>query len=128
MFGNREKNVAEEQAAKAEADPLLAAPVAELAAAIMPAFGPAGQTTHRNGLNILQLSASLMSSYPRGAKYLRELLDPTGEGVQMLEHAGLVQQRILGTGGGCWRVTRLGEAALAEGSVERYLAQVAPPV
>jgi len=51
--------------------------------------------------------------------------EPTGpgrEGLRALEHAGLVAQRTTGDGGNPAKsATRLGETALAEGSVCQYL-------
>ena len=52
----------------------------------------------------------------------RELYDVIGEGVQQLEHASLVRLTYLDNiGGRLFVITRLGRAALADGSVAQHL-------
>lgn len=120
LFGNKEEKVAQDQAAKAEADRLQALPATQLAEAVMPAFGPEGARPG-NEINILQVMSWLMSSYPRGTKYLTQLRDPTWEAIQALENAGLVIQMGSGGQGGRLKATSLGETALAEGTVAENL-------
>jgi hypothetical protein len=128
LFGKNPEKLAQEEAAKAEADRLVALPVHDLAAEMMGAWGPDGPGKGESGksLNILQVASWLMSSYPRGAQYCRPLLDPIREGFQALEHAELVQQRAQSAGGGRMYATRLGLKALAEGNVRDYLKQSTP--
>jgi|ERR1022692_1373699 hypothetical protein len=122
MFGNKQEKAAQDAAARAEADRLVALPVAELAAAIMPVFGPNGApTTGGRRIGALQVANWLMSSQPRGASHLKELLGPVREGVQALENAGLVMRTPLGEGSFSLNATRTGEAALADGSVRQHL-------
>jgi hypothetical protein len=122
LFGNKEDKVAQEAAAKAEAGRLGALSVAELAAEMMPAFGADGPGRgSRHEVNVLQVANWLMSPYPRGTKFLGELEQPVREGIQALEHAGLVQRWGEPSAGGRLSATRLGEAALADGSVRQYL-------
>ena len=120
LFGNKEEKVAQDQAAKAEADRLQALSATQLAEAVMPAFGPEGARPG-NEINILQVMSWLMSSYPRGTKYLTQLRDPTWEAIQALENAGLVIQMGSGGQGGRLKATSLGETALAEGTVAENL-------
>jgi hypothetical protein len=120
LFGNKEEKAAEDQAARAEVDRLLALPVAELAEEVMPAFGPEGARPGQE-VNILLVMNWLMRSYPRGTKYLTELREPTWEAMQALENAGLVIHMGATGPGGRLKATRAGEDALAEGNVAKYL-------
>jgi hypothetical protein len=122
LFGNKEEKAAQDAAAKAEADRLMALPVADLAAEMMDAFGPSGPGRgSRHEVNTLQVANWLMKAYPRGTKYLRDLEQPVREGVQALEHAGLVEWLGQQSAGGRLAATRLGEAKLADGSVRQQL-------
>jgi hypothetical protein len=122
LFGKSEEKAAQEAAAEAEVERLNALPVATLAAEIMPAFGPDGpRSAGGRGINILQVANWLIASYPRGTKYLQQLQTPVREGVQALEHAGLVQRWGPASAGSRLSATRLGETALAEGDVLRHL-------
>jgi hypothetical protein len=121
LFGNKEEKEAEDQAARAEIDRLLSLPVPELAAEIMPAFGPDGARPGRE-VGLLQVANWLLRDHRRGVKYLKELLDPIREAVQALEHAELVLRLGHGSGENArLKATRLGEQALAEGNVAKYL-------
>jgi len=120
LFGKSEEKAAEEQAAEAEAARLQSLPAAELAEAVMPAFGPEGARPGHE-LNILQVLSWLMSSYPGGTKRLTQLRQPTREAIQALENAGLVIQMGPGGPGARLKATSLGETALAEGTVAKYL-------
>src|SRR5947207_668203 len=83
------KKAPEDQAAAAEAERLQSLSAAELAVILMPAFGPEGPKPD-SYLNQLQVGMWLMSSYPRGTKYLKDLREPIMEGLQDLENAGLI--------------------------------------
>jgi hypothetical protein len=122
LFGNREKKAAKDAAAQGEVERLLALPVPELSGAIMPAFGPNGLNAgagHRQGP--IEVTGWLLSSFSSSSKYRQPLLGPVIEGLQALEHAGLVGQRGFGSGGSAstYHATRAGEEALADGSVVR---------
>jgi hypothetical protein len=125
LFGNRGEKAAQEAAAQAETDRLVALPVADLAAEIMRAFGPDGLETragHRQGP--VEISTWLLSSFSNKAKYRQPVLGPVIEGLQALEHAGLVESRSFGgqgTSSKTFHATRLGETALAEGTVRQHL-------
>ncbi len=65
-----------------------------------------------------------MKRTPRLSGYSKQLLDPVREALQVLEHAELVIRRAQGGGSGAaaWlKATRLGETALAEGTVKEHL-------
>jgi hypothetical protein len=121
LFGNREEKAAAGAAAQAESERLVALPVADLAAEIMPALGPDGlqtKTGHRQGP--MEVTSWLMSSFSDKVKYRQPVLGPVIEGLQALENAGLAERRAFG-GGTTYHATRLGEASLADGSVRRRL-------
>jgi hypothetical protein len=116
LFGKSEEKAAQQQAAQAEAERLQALSAAEMAEAVMPAFGPDGPRPGHE-LNILQVLSWLMSAHPGGTKYLTQLRNPTREAIQALENAGLVIQMGPGGPGARLKATSLGETALAEGTV-----------
>jgi hypothetical protein len=120
LFGNKEEKAAQDQAAQAETERLQGLSATELAAVLMPAFGPDGPKPG-SYLNQLQVSMWLMSSFPRGTKLLTDLREPTMEGLQVLENAGLIVGRSRGGTASLLKATRLGEEALAEGNVGKYL-------
>jgi hypothetical protein len=126
VFGNKEKKAAEEAAAQVEFERLTALPVAELAAELMPAFGPDGaKPSSGSEVNTLQIIYWLVRNTPRMTGYTRQLMDPVRAGLELLETSGLVLQRGRG-GAGVWvKATPLGQTALAEGTVREHL-QVRP--
>jgi hypothetical protein len=124
LFGKSEEKLAQEEAARAEAARLNALSVEDLAGEIMPAFGPEGPRAGKE-INSLQVSNWLMRSYPRGAHYVRQLHTSVCEGMQLLEHAGLVQvlagkRGSIATGAHVM-ATRVGETALANDEVEQNI-------
>ena len=125
LFGNKEEKAAQDAAAKAEAERLLGLPVADMGAELMPVFGPKEGESPGLGsgkrLNILQISSWIVFRQPRSGNYLKELQQPVREGLQALEQAGLIEKRNIQGGGVSWSSTRLGEQALADGSVSTHL-------
>jgi len=123
LFRKSEEKAAREETGRVEFERLMALPVADLASELMPAFGPDGPHGRGpdGGINILQLLGWVSTThFPSGVSYQRELMEPVREGVQALESAGLVlsTRRQQGT----WMaVTRLGQTALAEGTVHAHL-------
>jgi hypothetical protein len=120
LFGKSEEKVAEEEAAKAEAERLQSLTAVQFAEVLMPAFGPDGPKPG-SYLNQLQVGSWLMSSFPRGTKYIKDLREPIMEGLQVLENADLIVGRTRGGAASLLKATRLGEQALAEGNVSKYL-------
>jgi hypothetical protein len=125
LFGNRDEKRAREAAAQAESERLAALPVAELAAAVMPAFGAEGIAAgsgHRQGP--IEVTEWLFDSTSTKVKYRQPVLGPVIEALQLLDGAGLVGRRSFGganSSASTYHATRLGEAALADGSVAQHL-------
>jgi hypothetical protein len=123
LFGNKEEKAAKEAAAASESARLVALPVEDLAAEIMPAFGLDGafHSGHRSGP--VEVCKWLLAPYSGSSKYTQPVLGPTIESLQALEHAGLVEGRNFGSNGraSSYDATRLGETALAENSVRQKL-------
>ncbi len=118
LFGNRGEKAAQEEAAQAEAARLAALSPGQLAIQLLPAFGSGEKKPIRGSL----MAASwLMSSYPRGDSYLKELTGPVKAAIQALEHAGLVEINARNIGGSLVSITEAGELALSEGTVATAL-------
>jgi hypothetical protein len=128
LFGRSDERAAQDAAAGAEFERLCALPVADLAAEILLAFGP---DQERPAHSVAGACVSLMDSQPRGRRYLIDLKRPVQEAIQALEHAGLLVGKVRSGGSGntqmIMNITRLGETALAEGDVRRYLQAPAQP-
>jgi hypothetical protein len=126
MFNrNREQKQAEENAAKEEVDRLIGLPVAELAAEVLPAFGPEGPGKDgAKSIGTFQIAMFLMRDFSRGKQNFKEMLGPVREATQALEHAELVEIRLPDNSGVGARAkaTRLGLATIADGSVAEKLA------
>jgi hypothetical protein len=124
LFGKSEEKKAHQAAAEAEVERLNALPAAQLARELMPAFGSDGPRAGKE-INSLQASAWLMRSYPQGGSHARQLHRAVCEGIACLERAGLVE--VLGgtrgsiATGAHLRATRVGDTALADGSVAQHL-------
>jgi hypothetical protein len=123
LFGGNPQKAAQEAAAKAEAERLVAIPRQELAVEVMGVFAPdqPGGEHPGRGLNILQIMAWLMSNFPRGTGYLMPLQMPVREALQLLENGNLVLKLEDRAGGGHLIATTLGQQALTEGTVAQYL-------
>jgi hypothetical protein len=122
MFGNKQEKADQDAAALVEAERLLGLPVPDLAAEIMRAFGPGGvPTTGGRRIGLLPIAAWLMRPFPRGSSHIKVLLDPVREGLQALLNAGLIIRRGLGQSSSDYVATRLGESALADGTVRQHL-------
>jgi len=142
LFGGKDRKaekVAEGTATAAEFDRMCSLPRADLAAEIMPVFGPDGQrpTGGHPGINLMQILMWVTVSKPGGTKYMSQLEEPVREALQLLEHANLViasttggqkhmsgvtPGEILTKGVSNWlSATTLGETALAEGTVRQHL-------
>jgi hypothetical protein len=70
-------------------------------------------TSCRSGLRLLE-------KIPRGTKYMSQLQEPIREGLQVLEHAELVL-RTTRQSGTWYNANRLGETALADGTVQQSI-------
>jgi hypothetical protein len=122
LFGKSDEKAAQEDAAKADVDRLVALPAPELAPVLMPAFGSDGPRGRgpNHGINLLQIMAFLVDPIPRGTKYMRQLEQPVREGLQVLENTGLVV-RTSRQNATWFTCTRLGETALADGTIQQRI-------
>jgi hypothetical protein len=123
IFGgkNKEEKSLQDAAAKAAADRLVALPVPELAAEMLPAFGPDGPGKDGKETGTLQVGMFLMGDFPRGNLFIKQLVGPIHEGFQALENAGLIERRVRNIGGSVVSVTRLGTEALETDTAGKYL-------
>ena len=120
LFRKSEEKIAQEDAASAEAERLVALPPPDLAAEVLPAFAPENVKTHVH--SSLMACQWLMSSFPKGTRYpLKELDPPVRAALQVLLNAGLLMERAQPNRPPQMHITPLGETALVEGDVRRYL-------
>jgi hypothetical protein len=90
----------------------------------MPAFGPDGigaKSGHRQGS--IEVTEWLFADTSTKAKYRQPILGPVIEALTLLEGAGLLTRRNFGASSDAstYSATRLGEEALANGSVAELL-------
>ncbi|HZL47411.1 MAG TPA: hypothetical protein VFC30_00175 [Solirubrobacteraceae bacterium] len=125
LFGKRDKKAAEQEAASAEFERLSALSPQELAAELMPAFGPDGPDAEHGtpGLEIMNVLTWLLRDQPGAmTKYMPKLQQPVLAGIQSLVTAGLIVDGGRGkTNSTYWCATALGETTLNEGTVREYL-------
>jgi hypothetical protein len=122
LFRKRDHPAAAE-AAQGDFESLMALSPADLAAELMPAFGPDGPR-HGKDVHTLQLVSWLLRRYRGASKVSRpaeKLYAVVGEAMQVLEHAELVQARQSSERSLHWSATRLGAAALADGDVRQRI-------
>jgi len=122
LFGNNEEKRAKAAASELEAERLRALPLEELAAEVLPAFGADGmaiKSGHQRGA--MQVVSWLLPD--AGVKHRQPLLGPAIEALGALEHADLLTRAQFGRGSAStYRLSRLGETALNEGTVRERLA------
>lgn len=123
-------NQHERAAARAEVKRLRDLLPADLAAEIMPVFGPAGPPVRKiwwgaRGIEVLQICDWLMRSERRGYRQRPRLRTPVTSALHLLEDAGLIENERrwaqLGSLAAALRATSLGQTALADGSVQQRL-------
>jgi len=122
LFGDKAPKQAKAAAAEAESERLGALPVEDLAVEIMPAFGPNGiRAKSGNRQGPLEVVSWLVPDLPMGNR--NTVLGPVTEALGVLEHANLLTHRSFGSHGrsSTYHASRLGEAALAEGTVREQL-------
>jgi hypothetical protein len=121
LIGNADR-AAKGAATQAESQRLAALPVRELAAEVMPAFGPSGidaKSGHRQGP--MEVVAWMLPH--SSGKFRQPILGPVIEALGVLEHSDLVTRRSFGSRGtaSTYHASRLGETALSEGTVRTQL-------
>ncbi|HTQ16254.1 hypothetical protein [Mycobacterium sp.] len=122
LFRKR-NHAAEGDAAQGDFESLMGLSPEDLAAELMPAFGPDGPR-HGKDLHTLQLVSWLLRRYRGANKVSRpaeKLYAVVGEAMQVLEHAELVQGTQSSDRGVQWNATRLGATALANGDVRQRI-------
>lgn len=125
LFGG--KREAENEKLRAELTRIEALPLKDLAAEVMvKGFGPGGPAADAPGApqHIAGAFNPAEGSFGIDDQALRDMFLVVVEGLQVLEHAGLVRYLVDGSGGvydQYYTLTRLGTATLAEGTVERIL-------
>jgi hypothetical protein len=125
LFGNKDRKAVEEAQGAAEVARLNSLSTAELAAELMPAFGPGGaKSKGRSGTAAMQIIQWLVADYPRHPS-LRPLADSVPVALERMAAAGLLKATAsgIGTGVNSYSLSPDGEAALADGSVGRRLGE-----
>jgi hypothetical protein len=126
---------AEKSAARAAAERLKGLSPADLAAEIMPVFGPDGPPLRRlhwwrpGGFEWMQICDWLMRAHPRGFRQRPRLRRAVTRSLHVLEDAGLIENRHrwaqVGASGAKLKATIQGLTALAEGSVGEQVERIA---
>jgi hypothetical protein len=124
LFGSKEEKAAREAAGAAEVGRLEGLSVDELAAELMPAFGPDGARAKGDqGTPPMQVIQWLVRDHPSHPS-LKPLVDAVLAALEKMAAAGLLSRRGsgIGTGAQTYKLTPLGESTLADGSVGQRLA------
>ena len=120
IFRRNEEKAARKQAAKGEIERLRALAADDLAVDVLPGLGPDGPT-HATSMRVQQLCEYLLRDYPgAGQMDTLNLMSRVNRALDRLESAGLVEP-ISVTRSPVWRITPLGESALADGDVRDRL-------
>jgi hypothetical protein len=120
LFRRSEEKAARKAAARVEIDRLRKVPVDDLAADVLPALGPDGPT-HGTSIRVQQLCEWLLTDCPgAGRMDTLDLLAPVNKALERLDDVGLVSP-ISVQRAPVWRITPLGESAIAEGDVRDRL-------
>jgi len=124
LFRRNPEKVERRAAAQREVERLRALSVDELAVALMPGLGPDGPTKGTS-VRVQQLCEHLLADFPgAGRSAAMDLLAPARRALQLLHGAGLVAP-ISVQRDPVWRITPLGEVALAEGTVRQRVTREA---
>jgi hypothetical protein len=120
LFRHNEEKAARKAAARVEIERLRKVPVDDLAVDLLPALGSDGPT-RGTSIRVQQLCEYLLRDYPgAGQMDTLNLSAPVNRALDMLDDVGLVSpisvQRTP-----VWRITPLGERALADGDVRDRL-------
>jgi hypothetical protein len=120
LFRKSEKKIAEEAAAQAEIERLKTLSVEDLAVALLPGLGAVG-ANQGHSVRVQQLCNYLVRDFP-GAGQVKalQLMARVGGALEKLEHAELVSSMSYERSP-IWRITRLGDTTLAEGTIEQHV-------
>jgi hypothetical protein len=123
LFRRNEEKAARKAAARVEIERLRKVPADDLAADLLVGLGPDGPT-HGTSIRVQQLCQYLLRDFPgAGQMDTLNLSAPVNKALDMLHDVGLVApisvQRTP-----VWRITPLGEIALAEGNVRDRVRRV----
>jgi hypothetical protein len=120
LFRKSEKKIAEEAALEAKIKRLRALSVEDLAVALLPGLIP-DDPHPRTSLRVQQLCNYLVRDCPgAGQQKPLMLMSDVNQALTRLERVELVSSLFLQRSP-VWRITRLGESAVAEGTVEEHL-------
>jgi hypothetical protein len=118
LFRRSPEKTERRAAAAREVERLRALGVDELAVAVMPGLGPDGPTKGTS-MRVQQLCEYLLTDFPgAGQRATLDLLASVRRALDLLQGAGLVAP-ISVQRDPVWRITPLGEIALAEGTVRQ---------
>jgi hypothetical protein len=123
LFGSKEEKAEREAAGAAEVERLEGLSVDQLAAELMPAFGPDGaKAKGKLGSGPLQVLQWLLREHPYHPD-LKRLLDMELSAIEKMTAAGLLVGRGsgIGTGAQAFKLSPLGEETLADGSIAQRL-------
>ena len=126
LFGRNEETEAENAALREWVAQWSALPLADLAEQVMlAAFGPGGPGSE-GPTSVYEIGRAIDPSdsvFAGDDEARQDLAILIAEGMQVLEHACLIRWTFSGGDHASmvWRATRLGKAAVAEGSVGRWL-------
>jgi hypothetical protein len=115
LFGNKEEKRAKEAAGAAEVERLVGLSADELAAELLPAFGPDGaKSKGRQGTPPMQIIQWLMRDHPYHPS-LKPLVDSVLAALEKMVGDGLLSRSTsgIGTGAQSFKLTPLGESTLA---------------
>ena len=123
LFRKSEKKVAQQAAVQAEIERLKGLRLDDLAVALMPGLGPDGPTQGQS-LRMQQLCDYLVRDFPGGGRHRPELAwertgfePPLPFAASEFELVYSISLQRLPT----WRITRLGDTVLAEGTIEQHI-------
>lgn len=120
LFGKSPEKLAAQAAAQAEIDRLRALPVEDLAALLLTALGPDG-VKQGNAVHTQPLCEYLLRDTPgAGLVMTLQLTGRATAALEALRGTGLVEAISLQRSP-LWRITSLGHATLADGTVRRRL-------
>jgi hypothetical protein len=125
--GNKQGGKARLAGVTAELDRLRALPLGELAAEVIARGFDPDDKTDRGRTSVHEMALRMVPDYLfQSQDQIWELQELVGEGVQLLEHARLVQCTVVGTDRRIqWVLTRRGRRAVADGTVLDVIERVA---